>query len=67
MYTGAVTTTAYRQGPAPVVLNDIQCVGGETRLVDCRASTITARDCSGLANAGVICLQRTGIVMKVKN
>ncbi len=62
-HVGAVSTTTASFGPGSgsIFLNNVQCVGSEARLVDCRRGTLTERDCTQRLNAaGVGCLQKTG-------
>ena len=61
MYTTGATSATFGRGSRPVFLTNVGCVGSESRLLDCRASTVSARYCStSFSDAGVRCLQRTG-------
>ena len=42
-------------GTGPILLDEVQCTGHETRLVDCVHNGISTHDCSHSQDAGVIC------------
>ena len=50
-------------GPAsylqPITLDDVVCVGNETRLLDCPRSDIGVHNCQHLQDASVDCLGRS--------
>ncbi len=61
--TGALNINAasfFGQGTGTIVLSNVQCVGGERRLVDCRRQELSERHCSYQSQAGVRCRERTG-------
>ncbi len=39
----------------PILLDDVQCTGSETRLLDCLHRGIEVHDCSHNQDAGVVC------------
>ena len=45
----------FGQGAGPILLDEVQCTGNETRLVDCGHNGISTHDCSNTQDAGVIC------------
>ena len=49
----AVRTSLLSSGTGPIWLDDVQCVGTETRLIDCRANR--EHNCLHTEDAGVIC------------
>lgn len=51
----AVRVAGYGQGSGPITLDNVACVGTETRLVDCRANAIGVHNCAHTEDAGVIC------------
>lgn len=50
---------AYGQGTGPIYMNNLQCVGSEASLVDCRRIELSERTCTHSNDAGVSCLART--------
>ena len=56
--TGATarTNAFFGQGPGNILLDDVQCLGTETRLVDCPSSAIGIHNCAHSEDAGVTCL-----------
>ena len=57
LYVGAVPIrfAFYGQGTGPILLDDVQCLGTETRLIDCPANTLTVHNCAHSEDAGVQC------------
>ena len=54
--TGAVAlTTGFTNGAGQIWLDDVQCRGTETRLIDCPASPIGTHNCAHFEDAGVRC------------
>lgn len=51
----AVRVAAYGQGSGPITLDNVRCVGTETRLLDCPANAIGVHNCAHSEDAGVIC------------
>lgn len=51
----AVRVAAYGQGSGPITLDNVACIGTETRLLDCRANAIGTHNCAHSEDAGVIC------------
>ena len=55
----AVGRAYFGQGEGPVFLNDIECFGTETSLLQCPfGSFVTEHDCTHIEDAGVICLRK---------
>lgn len=48
----------FGQGTGPIAMDNVQCIGTESRLVDCHSAVIS---CSHADDAGVRCLGRSGI------
>ena len=46
---------AFGQGSGQIWLDNVACIGSETRLVDCRANTIGIHNCVHSQDAGVRC------------
>ena len=55
MHAGGVSykRAFFGQGVGPIQLDDIRCIGNETRLLDC--PHITAHNCDHYEDAGVAC------------
>ena len=53
----AYSRAAFGRGafPSPIWLDEVRCVGSETRLVDCPANSFGDEDCSHSEDAGVSC------------
>ena len=45
----------YGQGTGTIVLDNLQCAGTETRLVDCTHNGLTIHNCNHFEDAGVSC------------
>ena len=50
-----ILRAGYGQGTGPIVLDDVACVGTETRLIDCPARPVGTHNCNHGEDAGVIC------------
>ena len=57
----AVSRAAYGQGNirALILLDDVGCIGGETRLIDCSNRGLGIHNCAHSEDAGVICRSGT--------
>ena len=51
----AAITTGFANGAAQIWLDDVQCRGTETRLIDCPASQLGSHNCIHSEDAGVQC------------
>ena len=61
-FSGSVPATgaSYGQGTGPIFLSNLQCNGSEAELADC--ARVAGRLCSHREDAGVRCLEHTGIL-----
>ena len=56
-YTGAVTlTSGFADGAGRIWLDNVRCVGTETRLINCPAGALGTNACGHSSDAGVRCL-----------
>ena len=46
---------AFGEGSGPIVLDNVQCSGSETRILDCTANAIGDHNCDHSKDAGVTC------------
>ena len=51
----AVATTGFTLGTGQIWLDDVQCSGLETRLIDCPSATLGVHNCNHVEDAGVSC------------
>ena len=51
----AVSFAAFGAGTGSIWLDNVQCVGTETRLIDCPANAIGSHNCVHSEDAGVRC------------
>ena len=59
-YAGAVAVTfGFTNGAGQIWLSNAQCLGNESRLIDCRANELGVHHCSHTEDAGVRCLTCT--------
>ena len=54
---GAVAVTSYIGGTGSILLDDVDCAGNETRLIDCSHNGLGVHDCTHADDAGVRCLR----------
>ena len=60
LYSGAVALfSGFTNGASQIWLDNVQCRGTETRLIDCPANAIGSHNCAHFEDAGVRC-QGTG-------
>lgn len=57
LYAGAIARSFayYGRGTGPIILDNVQCLGTETRLIDCPANALTIHNCVHSEDAGVQC------------
>ena len=52
----AFSRAFYDEGTGPILLDEVRCVGTESRLADCLANSIGSHDCFHNEDAGVRCM-----------
>ncbi len=52
-------TTGFTNGAGQIWLDNVQCRGTETRLIDCPASPLGTHNCAHIEDAGVRCSSTT--------
>ena len=50
------SNATFGQGSGPILLDEVRCVGTESRLADCPADPIGVHKCEQSASAGVRCI-----------
>ena len=53
-FSGAIALR-YGQGSGPIFLDDVLCMGRETRLADCQHQGVASHNCHHYDDAGVVC------------
>ena len=62
LFIGAVAlTTGFTNGAGQIWLDNVQCRGTETRLIDCPRNALGSHNCAHFEDAGVRCLPGTGV------
>ena len=57
MIAGFALTSGFTNGLGQIWLDDVQCRGNETRLIDCPARPLGSHSCSHYEDAGVRCVR----------
>ena len=58
VYVGAIVITLYNiGGTGSIFLDDVSCIGNESRLIDCSHNGLGVHDCTHADDAGVRCLR----------
>ena len=57
MYIGAIARDGalFGEGSGPIVLDNVQCSGSESMILDCTANDIGVHNCDHSEDAGVTC------------
>ena len=63
LYTGALATFhGFTSGNGQIWLDNVACVGTETRLIDCPAASLGVHNCEHQEDAGVSCVCTQGAI-----
>ena len=57
----ALNLASFGQGTGIIYLDDVECIGNETRLVDCGNNGIAGHNCGHLEDASAVCQGKEGL------
>ena len=63
----ATGTASFGRGEGPIFMDDVQCTGNETRLIQCPSSGIGSHNCLHFEDAGAICQRKQLYLCSYKN
>ena len=55
-YTAVILTSGFTDGTGQIWLDEVGCLGTESRLIDCPANPLAQHDCTHDQDAGVRCI-----------
>lgn len=56
---------SYPGGVRPILLDDVECTGGERKLTDCPANEIGVHNCNHFEHAAVVCIEAQAVSSKL--